>query len=63
MMFSKYFVKKPLFLVVTEEWDNCNIEIPMKYLQLMLTKNPGMKYVEKKQNNTFKSLQHQMQIS
>ena len=44
--------KKPLFFINTDESKNV-IEIPMKYFQLMIQKNPTMKYTEKKYTNTF----------
>ena len=43
--------KKPVYYINTS--DNNTIEVPMKYLQLMLQKNPNMKFTEKKQTNTF----------
>ena len=44
--------KKPAFFINTDESKNA-IEIPMKYFQLMIQKNPNMKYTEKKHTNTF----------
>ena len=44
--------KKPLFFINTDESKNV-VEIPMKYFQLMIQKNPTMKYTEKKYTNTF----------
>ena len=43
--------KKPVYYINTS--DNNILEIPMKYLKLMLQKNPNMKFTEKKQTNTF----------
>lgn len=46
-------IKKPIFFVVTEEWKNCNIEVPDKYLKTILERYPKMNYIEKKQTQTF----------
>ena len=45
--------KKPNFYKSNESDNNNKIEIPYKYLNLLLQANPNMKYVENKQNNTF----------
>ena len=45
--------KKPHFYISTKDDDNNKIEIPYKYLNLMLKANPNMKYIDNKQNNTF----------
>ena len=46
--------KKPVFFICTKD-DHINntIEIPMKYLKLMIQANPKMKYHENKMRNTF----------
>ena len=46
--------KKPVFFICTKD-DHINntIEIPMKYINLLLKANPRMKYHENKQKNTF----------
>ena len=45
--------KKPNFYKNNENENNNKIEIPNKYLNLLLQANPNMKFVENKQNNTF----------
>ena len=45
--------KKPNFYKSNENDNNNKIEIPYKYLDLLLQANPNMKFVENKQNNTF----------
>ena len=46
--------KKPIFFICTkEEHTNNTIEIPMKYINLLMKANPKMKYHENKKNNTF----------
>ena len=46
--------KKPVFFICTKD-DHINntIEVPMKYLKLMIQANPKMKYHENKMRNTF----------
>ena len=46
--------KKPVFFICTKD-DHINntIEIPLKYLKLMIQANPKMKYHENKTRNTF----------
>ena len=45
--------KKPNFYINTKSDNSANnkIEIPYKYLNLLLQANPKMKYVENKQKN------------
>ena len=48
--------KKPVFFICTKDDDHTNnntIEIPMKYLNLLMKANPKMKYHENKMKNTF----------
>ena len=46
--------KKPIFFICTkDEHTNDIIEIPMKYINLMMKANPKMKYHEVRKNNTF----------
>jgi len=45
--------KKPNFYISNENNNNNKIEIPYKYLNLLLQANPNMKFIENKQNNTF----------
>ena len=45
--------KKPNYYISTKDDNNNKIEIPYKYLNLMLQANPKMKYTDNKQNNTF----------
>ena len=45
--------KKPIFYISTKDDNNNKIEIPYKYLNLVLQANPNMKYIDNKQNNTF----------
>ena len=45
--------KKPHFYINTNNDNNNKIEIPYKYLNLLLQANPNMKYVENKHSNTF----------
>ena len=48
--------KKPVFFICTKDDDHTNnntIEIPMKYLNLLMKANPKMKYHENKMRNTF----------
>jgi hypothetical protein len=44
--------KKPRFYISTNN-DNNIIEIPIKYLDMMIKANPNMKYIENKRNNSF----------
>ena len=45
--------KKPNFYINTKTDNICNnrLEIPYKYLNLLLQANPNMKYIENKQKN------------
>ena len=43
---------KPVFYINTNNNYNTNIEVPKKYLQLILEKNPNLKYYENKMLNT-----------
>lgn len=45
--------KKPNFYIRTKDDNNNKIEIPYKYLSLMLKANPNMKFIENRQKNTF----------
>ena len=46
--------KKPIFFICTkDEHTNDIIEIPMKYINLLIRANPKMKYHEVRKNNTF----------
>ena len=45
--------KKPHFYISTKDDNNNKIEIPYKYLNLMLQANPNMKFIENRQKNTF----------
>ena len=45
--------KKPIFYKTNENDSNNKIEIPYKYLNIVLKSNPNMKFTENKQNNTF----------
>ena len=44
--------KHPIFYINTNNAYNTSIEVPKKYLQLILEKNPNLKYYENKMNNT-----------
>ena len=45
--------KKPNFYIRTKDDNNNKIEIPYKYLSLMLKANPKMKFIENRHKNTF----------
>ena len=46
-----YKAKKPKFYNITNN-NNSNIEVPKKYLHLILEKNPNLKFYENNNNNT-----------
>ena len=45
--------KKPNFYIRTKDDNNNKIEVPYKYLNLMLKANPNMKFIENRHKNTF----------
>ena len=45
--------KKPNFYIRTKDDNNNKIEVPCKYLNLMLKANPNMKFIENRHKNTF----------
>lgn len=44
--------KQPTFYINTNNFYNTSIEVPKKYLYLILEKNPNLKYYENKMHNT-----------
>ena len=45
--------KKPNFYIRTKDDNNNKIEVPCKYLNLMLKANPNMRFIENRHKNTF----------
>ena len=45
--------KKPNFYIRTKDDNNNKIEVPYKYLNLMLKANPNMRFIENRHKNTF----------